>query len=205
MVLLAAAQERRWLRMLATLNEAQARWYVADKALDLGRGGVSRLSAMTGISRTTITKGISELEGRGRLVRDGRVRRPGAGRPPMEEADPELRGLLEAIVAETTAGDPESPLRWTSKATRTIAEDLTRRGHPISATTAGRCLEAIGYSLQANRKAKEGRQHEDRDAQFRYISRQARTLLKSGDPVISVDAKKKELVGPFRNSGGGVP
>jgi hypothetical protein len=201
MVSLAVAQERRWLRMLATLNEAQARWYVADKALDLGRGGVSRLSAMTGISRTTITKGISELTGRGRLVRDGRVRRPGAGRPPMEEADPELRGLLERIVAETTAGDPESPLRWTCKATRTIAEELTRQGHPISATTAGRCLEEIGYSLQANRKAKEGRQHEDRDAQFRYISRQASALLKSGDPVISVDAKKKELVGPFRNSG----
>jgi hypothetical protein len=187
--------------MLATLNEAQARWYVADKALDLGRGGASRLSALTGMSRTTITKGISELEGRGRLVRDGRVRRPGAGRPRTEEADPELRGLLEAIVAESTAGDPQSPLRWTSKATRTIAEELTRRGHPISAVTAGRCLEEIGYSLQANRKAKEGRQHEDRDAQFRYIARQARALLKSGDPVISVDAKKKELVGRFRNSG----
>jgi hypothetical protein len=187
--------------MLETLNEAQARWYVADRALDLGRGGVTRLCKLTGMSRTTITKGIAELRGRSGLVREGRVRSPGAGRRRIEEADPELRGLLEAVVAESTAGDPESPLRWTSKATRTIAEDLTRRGHPIGAVTVGRCLEDMGYSLQANRKTKEGRQHEDRDAQFRYIARRVGTLLRSGDPVISVDTKKKELVGPFRNGG----
>ena len=195
------AAERRWLRMLETLNEAQARWYVADRALDFGRGGVSRLSKLTGMSRMTITKGIAELRGRSRLLLDGRVRQAGAGRKRIEETDPELRALLEAVVAESTAGEPQSPLRWTSKATRTIAEDLSRRGHPIGAVTVGRCLADMGYSLQANRKTKEGRQHEDRDAQFRYIARRVKTLLKSGDPVISVDTKKKELVGPFRNKG----
>jgi hypothetical protein len=195
------SEERRWLRVLGALNEAQARWFVADKALDLGRGGVTLMSALTGMSRTTITKGISELVGRGRLGIPGRVRQAGGGRRPIEAGDPDLRRLLKGIVEESTAGDPMSPLRWTSKATRTIADELTRRGHPIGARTVARCLADMGYSLQANRKTKEGRQHEDRDAQFRYITRQVKTLLRSGDPVISVDTKKKELVGPFRNAG----
>ena len=197
------AQERRWLKVLETLNEAQTRWYVADKALDLGRGGISRLSQATGLSRTTITKAVAELRRRGALplATSDRVRRVGAGRKTIGETDPDVQDLIRRTVEETTAGDPMSLLRWTSKSTRTIAAELQRRGYRIHATTVGRCLERLGYSLQANRKAKEGRQHAARDAQFRYINRLVKTYIKSGDPVISVDAKKKELVGQFRNPG----
>jgi transposase len=159
------------------------------------------MSALTGMSRTTITKAISELRGRGVLLSEGRVRRAGAGRKRLEETDPEIVRLVKGIVEETTAGDPESPLKWTSKGTRTISSQLTDAGHPMSASTVRRCLEEMGYSLQANRKTKEGPQHRDRDAQFKYIARQAKTLSKSGDPVISVDTKKKELIGLFRNAG----
>ena len=138
------------MKVLSTLNEAQARWFVADKALDLGRGGISRLSELTGMSRTTITKAIGELRGRGALMPAamGRIRREGAGRKRVEESDPEVKKLLVGIVEETTAGDPMSLLRWTSKSTRTIAEELARRGHPIDAVTVGRCLGELGYSLR---------------------------------------------------------
>jgi hypothetical protein len=184
------------------LNEYQARLFAADKALDLGRGGISRLSGLTGLSRTTITKAVEELKS-GKLVSpgEGRVRRVGGGRKKVEGVDPGVRDLLEKILEETTAGDPMSQLRWTSKSTRTMAEELTRLGHPVTWVTVARCLDDMGYSLQANRKSKEGPQHADRDAQFRYINRQVKALLKTGDPVISVDAKKKELVGPFKNGG----
>ena len=189
--------------MFRTLNEFQARLFAADKALDLGRGGISRLSALTGLSRTTITKAVEELESGGKLVSvgEGRVRRAGGGRKKIEGVDPGVRDQLAKILEETTAGDPMSQLRWTSKSTRTLAEELTRLGHPVSWVTVARCLDDMGYSLQANRKSKEGPQHTDRDAQFRYINRQVKVLLGTGDPVISVDAKKKELVGPFKNGG----
>ena len=169
----------------------------------LGRGGISRLSALTGLSRTTITKAVEELGSGGKLVNpgEGRVRRAGGGRKKVEEVDPGVGELLEKILKETTAGDPMSLLRWTSKSTRTIAEELTRLGHPVTWVTVARCLDDMGYSLQANRKSKEGPQHANRDAQFRYINRQVKALLGTGDPVISVDAKKKELVGPFKNAG----
>jgi len=194
--------ERRWLKVLSTLNEAQARWFVADKALDLGRGGTSHLSQITGMSRTTITKAIEELRGRGALITAmGRIRQEGAGRKRIEESDPEVKKLIVGIVEETTAGDPMSLLRWTSKSTRTIAEELARRGHGIDAVTVGRCLRELGYSLQANVKAKEGPQHAERDEQFRYINRLVKAYIRAGDPVISVDTKKKELVGEFRNAG----
>jgi hypothetical protein len=185
------------------MNEFQARLFAADKALDLGRGGISRLSALTGLSRTTITKAVGELESGGKLVGpgEGRVRRVGGGRKKVEEVDPGVQDLLAKILEETTAGDPMSQLRWTSKSTRTMADELTRLGHPVSWVTVARCLDDMGYSLQANRKSKEGPQHADRDAQFRYINRQVKALLVTGDPVISVDAKKKELVGPFKNGG----
>jgi len=184
------------------LNEFQARLFAADKALDLGRGGISRLSALTGLSRTTITKAVEELQsGKPVSPGEGRVRRVGGGRKKVEGEDPGVRDLLEKILEETTAGDPMSQLRWTSKSTRTMAEELSRLGHPVTWVTVARCLDDMGYSLQANRKSKEGPQHADRDAQFRYINRQVKALLKTGDPVISVDAKKKELVGPFKNGG----
>jgi len=195
--------ERRWIKLLSTLNEAQARWSVADKALDFGRGGISRLSLVTGMSRMTITKAIKEPRGRGALIMTatGRVRRDGGGRKRIEETDPEIKKLIAGIVEETTAGDPVSLLRWTSKSTRTIAEELSRRGHPTAAMTVARCLADLGYSLQANAKTKEGPQHAQRDAQFRYLNRLVKGYIKAGDPVISVDAKKKELIGEFRNKG----
>jgi Rhodopirellula transposase DDE domain len=195
--------QRMWMRVLGTLNEYQARLFVAEKALQLGRGGISHLAHLTGMSRVTITQGLSELRtGRKlRTVADGRVRQPGGGRKKVEQADPELPRRLRTIVEETTAGDPMSPLRWTSKATRTIAEELTQSGHPISSVTVGRCLEEMGYTLQANVKTREGPQHPNRDAQFRYLNRQVKAFRRVGDPVISVDTKKKELVGAFKNGG----
>ena len=195
--------ERCWLRVMNTLNEYQARLFVAEKALEIGRGGASRLSRLTGMSRVTITSGVAELRGSKRLraAAIGRVREPGGGRKKVEEADPAFQRRLKAIVEETTAGDPMSPLKWTSKSTRTIAEDLARDGYPISNVTVGRCLVEMGYTLQSNVKTREGPQHPDRDAQFRYLNRQVKAFRRTGDPVISVDTKKKELVGAFKNAG----
>lgn len=199
-----SSDERRWLRVLSTLNEAQQRWYVADKALDLGWGGVSRLSAITGLSRTTITKAIAEVTSR-RKLREGtpgfRVRQAGGGRRAVEETDPGLLRELQSILEETTAGDPMSLLKWTTKSTRALAAELTRRGHRASAPTVARCLHDLDYSLQSNRKTIEGSEHPNRDAQFRYINRQVQSYITSRDPVISVDTKKKELIGAFRNAG----
>lgn len=196
-------EERRWLRMLGTLNEFQARLFVADKALDQGRGGISRMSELTGMSRTTITKAVAELTGRKNLrtADEERIRAAGAGRKKVEEADWQLKEELTRIVEETTAGDPMSALRWTNQSTQSMAEELTRRGHPVSDKTVARCLLEMGYSLQLNRKTKEGPQHPNRDAQFRYINRQEAMFRASGDPVISVDTQKKELVGAFQNKG----
>jgi hypothetical protein len=189
--------------VFGTLNEFQARLFAADKALDVGRGGISRLSALTGLSRTTITKAVEELGSGEKLVSpgEGRVRQVGGGRRKIEQVDPAVRDLLRKILEETTAGDPMSLLRWTSKSTRAMAEELTRLGHPVTWVTVARCVDEMGYSLQANRKMKEGPQHANRDAQFRYINQRVKALLRGGDPVISVDAKKKELVGPFKNAG----
>jgi predicted transcriptional regulator len=175
--------------VLGTLNEFQARLFVADKAMDQGRGGISRMSELTGMSRTTITKAVAELTSR-RKLRDaerGRIRAAGAGRKKVEEADEQLKGELKRIVEQTTAGDPMSALRWTNQSTQSIAEELTRRGHPVSDKTVARCLLEMGYSLQLNRKTKEGPQHPNRDAQFRYINRQEAMFGSRGDPVISVD------------------
>jgi Rhodopirellula transposase DDE domain len=195
--------EKRWLKVLRTLNEFQARLFVADKALDLGRGGVSWLSQLTGMSRTTITKAVQELHsGKGLWVPpEGGARQPGGGRKKLEQIDPRLQQDLRHIVEESTAGDPMSLLRWTRKSTRTIAQELNRLGHSIQADTVRRLLEDMDYSLQVNRKVKEGPQHPDRDGQFRYINRQVNAFRRRGDPVISVDAKKHELIGPFKNAG----
>jgi len=199
----AAKVEERWLKVFRTLNEFQARLFAADKALDLGRGGISRLARLTGLSRTTITKGVGELQAGRKLASpgQGRVREVGGGRKKIEEADPAVPELLQKILEETTAGDPMSLLRWTCKSTRTLAKELTRLGHPVTWVTVARCLDQMEYSLQANRKTKEGPQHAHGDAQFRYIHGQVKAVLRGGDPVIAVDAKKKELVGPFKNAG----
>jgi predicted transcriptional regulator len=142
--------------VLSTLNEFQARLFVADKALDHGRGGISRMSALTGMSRTTLTKAVSALSSRRKLEpgAGGRIRAAEVGRRKVEEADKQLRAELTRIVEETTAGNPRSALRWTNKSTEAIAAELTRRGHPISERTAARMLDEMGYSLQLNRKEK---------------------------------------------------
>ena len=197
----ASDAERRWLKVLGTLNEAQARLYVAQRALESGRGGISRLAALTGMSRPTIYKGAAELRAKRQVLASeaGRIRQLGGGRKRVEEVEPALKKVLTRIVEENTAGDPMSLLKWTAKSTRMIAEELSRRGHPVSAVTVGRCLHDMGYSLQANAKSLEGAQHPDRDAQFRYLNTQVKAFVRSGNPVVSVDTKKKELVGAFKN------
>ena len=142
-----SADEKRWLKVLSTLNEAQQRWYVADKALDLGWGGISRRSTVTGLSRTTITKAIAEITGRRRLGAGTRVRQAGGGRNAIKDIDAGLLRELQSILEETTAGDPMSLLQWTTTSTRGLAEALTRRGHPVSGRTVARRLHDLDYSL----------------------------------------------------------
>jgi len=189
-----------FLTILGRLNEAQARWYLAREALALGRGGVKTMEGLTGISRRTILRGIRELK-KGDLPPQERVRRSGGGRKPLEESDPGLSKALEKIMEENTAGDPMSLLRWTHKSTRTIAKELERQGHPSSHMSVQRRLHELGYSLQANFKNDEGPSPEERDAQFRHINGQVKRFVRRGDPVISVDTKKKEKVGNFKNPG----
>jgi hypothetical protein len=197
-----SAAEKRWLRVLGTLNEYQARLYVAEKALVMGRGGITRLTRLTGMSRPTIAKGAAELQSRRPLhPAAGRIRGAGGGRHRVEDLDPAVRGELQRIVQETTAGDPMSALKWTHKSTRTIATELARRGHAMTGVTVARMLREQDYSLQANVKTLEGPQHPDRDAQFRYLNAKVAAFLRTRDPVLSVDTKKKELVGAFRNPG----
>ena len=190
-----------FLRVLHTLNEAQARWFVAREALALGRGGLKAMHELTGMARPTILRGLRELRAGTALGASGRVRQLGGGRKRLEVADPKLVRALEKIMDETTAGDPMSLLRWTSKSTERLAEELTRRGHPISADTVGRRLRELEYSLQANVKTKEGSAPPGRDEQFRYINAQVKRFLKRGEPILSIDAKKKERVGAFKNAG----
>ena len=195
--------ERHWLRVLGTLNEAQARVFVAQKALEEGRGAVSRLSRLTGMSRPTIMKGIAELESDQAAARaeTGRIREPGGGRQRIEDTTPHVKHVLARLVEAHTAGDPMSYLLWTNKSTRTLAEELTRHGYAVSHVTVARCLREMDYSLQANVKTIEGTQHPDRDAQFRYLNAEVRRFVRRHDPVVSVDTKKKELVGSFENRG----
>jgi transposase len=190
-----------FLKVLATLNEAQARWYVAREAIRLGYGGVQTMHALTGLSRPTILKGIGELRAGQGLGNGERVRQPGGGRKCLEVVDPELTAQLERIMDENTAGDPMSLLKWTHKSTARIAAELTRQGHPISDETVRRRLKELGYSLQANRKGQEGSSPATRDAQFQYLNAQVRQFLARKAPVLSVDTKKKERVGEFKNPG----
>lgn len=184
------------------LDERQRRLWLAVEAQSLGRGGVSAVARATGRSRTTVTRAVAELSAPpGEALPAGRVRRPGAGRKPATETDPGLVEALEALVDPATRGDPESPLRWTSKSTRTLAAELSARRRPVSAWTVAKLLRAAGYRLQAAVKTREGRQHPDRDAQFRYLADTVTGFLAVGDPVVSVDTKKKELVGDFANKG----
>jgi hypothetical protein len=171
----------------------------ANEARDFGRGGVSLVSRACGLSRVTITKGLREL-GEPPLAA-GRVRRAGGGRPALVARDPDLPSRLEALVEPLSRGDPESPLRWTSKSTRVLAADLTAQDHPISHEKVAQLLRQLDYSLRGNRKTEEGSDHPDRDAQFLYINEQVRRALAARRPVISVDTKKKELLGNYQNAG----
>ena len=171
----------------------------AAEAAQIGYGGVSLVSRACGLSRVTIIKGIRELGAP--PLEDERVRRPGGGRRRLAARDPKLPGLLESLVEPLTRGDPEAPLRWTCKSTRTLAGELTGRQHPISHETVAQLLREMNYSLQGNRKTEEGEDHPDRDAQFQHINKEVRLALKQGRPVISVDTKKKELVGNYANKG----
>lgn len=188
------------LKFLNTLNEAQARWYVAKEAMSLGRGGLKAMHELTGISRPTILKGMEELRSRRTLV-SGRIRSPGGGRKQKDVENPELKTSLEKMMEETTAGDPMSPLRWTSKSTYLIAEELRHQGHEVSQRTVHRRLVDMEYSLQSNIKTKEGSAPVNRDIQFKNINALVKKFLICGDPVLSIDSKKKERVGNFKNNG----
>jgi len=171
----------------------------ANEAVQEGYGGISRISRACGLSRVTIAKGVRELDED--PVAAGRVRRPGAGRPTLVVHDPDLPRALDALVEPLARGDPQSPLRWTCKSTRTLAGELSRQQHPVSHEKVAQFLREMDYSLQGNRKTEEGTDHPDRDAQFQYINDHVRRALAAGRPVISVDTKKKELIGNYENQG----
>jgi hypothetical protein len=180
------------------LDERQRRLWVGAGARVMGKGGISLVARATRTSRPTIYRAMAELEAP--PVLDGRVRRPGGGRKRLVDHDPGLAAALDALVDPDSRGDPMSPLRWTCKSTGQLALALTRAGHPVSDTVVGEMLRASGYSLQANAKVREGGQNPDRNAQFHYLNEQAREFRDAGFPVVSVDAKKKELVGEYKNA-----
>jgi transposase len=186
------------------LNERMRRLFAAAEALASGYGGISRVARLTGVSRRAISVGIEELEsGQAEPAEPAgtRIRKPGGGRKRAVEQDKTLARDLEALIDPVTRGDPESPLRWTCKSLRNLSSELEEQGHRISHRLVGELLVSMGYSLQANRKTQEGQSHPDRNRQFEFINQRTRQELRAGNPVISVDTKKKELVGDFKNPG----
>ena len=185
------------------LDERLRRLLAAAEAQVLGRGGITAVAMATGVSRRAIHAGLKELAERPESLPSpsARIRRPGAGRKKLVELDVTLRTDLERLVEPLTRGDPETPLRWTCKSLRRLAEELAAQGHPVSRTVLGELLADMGYSLQANAKTLEGAGHPDREAQFEHINRAVQACLAQGQPVISVDTKKKELIGTFKNAG----
>lgn len=199
---LEATLHQKYAALAAVLDERSRRLWAATEARAIGRGGQTLVAKATGLSRNTIASGLRELASESPPVPGrGRVRRPGGGRKTLSKQDPTLVGDLEALVEPTTRGDPQSPLRWTCKSVRQIALELQRQGHRVGRQKVADLLHQLGYSLQANRKTKEGTSHPDRNAQFEYINEQVRAFQEREQPVVSVDTKKKELVGDFKNGG----
>lgn len=197
---------KRFSLLAPILDEKQLRLYVAAEALAIGRGGISLVSQASGVSRPTITSGCKELSEEGARKNatggaSGRIRKAGGGRKRTVDLDKTLRSDLESLIEPVTRGDPESPLRWTAKSVRNLAEDLKALGHKTSHRMIAEMLQEMGYSLQANRKILEGSAHPDRNAQFEHIYCNVKKFQGDGQPVISVDTKKKELVGDFKNGG----
>ncbi len=199
------AVESKYATLGPLLDEQSRRLWAAVEARTIGRGGIIRVAEATGPSQATIRAGLRELDTpvahNGRRPSTGRLRRPGGGRKPLTEHDPDLLHDLEALVDPVTRGDPMSPLRWTCKSAAQLASGLRSRGHAVSERTVNRLLHHLGYSLQSNRKTIEGKDHPDRDAQFQHINRRVKALHRQGQPVVSVDTKKQELVGRYRNGG----
>jgi len=196
-----AGIRRRYETLGGAVDERVRRLFVAAESLAIGRGGQVAVSRATGVSRTTIQQGIRELQWPELRAVKGRVRRPGGGRKSAVELDPTLRDALERLVEPTSRGDPESPLRWTLKSVRKLAAELKAQGHQTSHRVVAELLHAMGYSLHANQKTLEGTDHPDRNAQFEYLNEAVQQQLWAGEPSISVDTKKKELIGPFKNGG----
>jgi hypothetical protein len=190
---------RRYAVLRPHLDERQRRLMLGSEAAELGRGGIKTVAEATGAHPDTVARGIRELAGDPEPA--VRVRGPGGGRKKLSESDPGLLARLKALVDPETRGDPMSLLVWTTKSTRNLAGALTAVGHPVSDRTVARMLASLGFSLQGNAKVTEGNQHADRDAQFRYLAAQVAEHAEAGQPVVSVDAKKKELVGAFKNGG----
>ena len=191
---------RKYTALEPELTERSRRLWAATEARALGHGGIALVERATGVSRSTISRGIRELES-GEVLGPERTRRRGGGRKRATEKDPTLLPDLESLVEPTASGDPDSPLRWTSKSVRKLADELTTMGHEVSHKLVADLLHELRYSLQANRKTREGSQHPDRDAQFGYINDMVARFQDEGQPVISVDTKKKELIGNFKNPG----
>src|SRR5215831_12764444 len=194
------AARKRYRQIAPVLNEQSRRRFVALEARALGRGGVSLMARITGLARSTIYRGVSDIRNNV-TTPPGRIRKEGGGRKKKVLEDPTLLRDLERLLEPATRGDPMQLLRWTSRSLRNLVKDLAKKGHQVSRTVVGDLLRELGYSLQANAKTREGSAHIDRDAQFEYINTQATAFLRTGDPVISVDTKKKELVGNYKNNG----
>jgi transposase len=189
----------RYRLMAAQLNERQRRAFAASEARTFGYGGIAAAARACELSENTVRKGLRELDQQ--PLEAGRVRKPGAGRPAAEDSDPELLDVLRGLVEDETRGDPERVLLWTAKSARKLADELAERGHPVGFRTVPRLLRKLGYSLQSARKTLEGKQHPDRDAQFRHINTTVAAAVTARQPAISIDTKKKELVGEFDNAG----
>ncbi len=195
-----AAVRAKYASLAPELTERSRRYWAATEALSFGHGGIGLVARATGLSRSTISRGLREVRS-GERLEPGRIRRPGGGRTPTTRKDPKLVADLEALVEPTAAGRPQSPVRWTSRSTRRLARELQTLGHNVSSHLVADLLHAAGYSLQLNQKTREGTTHPDRDAQFRYLNAEVVRHQRRHQPVVSVDTKMKELVGDFKNGG----